>query len=458
MMSLIIHHSPRFNLILVLSGISALLGLSGMTIADPTPEAGYRYLTEKAYLPPDFDEETFNNVWKVWPESLRGEAERSSPEQRRKMAFLRYGLTPRPDDSSGKPLQYVVDDAGNWTMNCFACHGGQVLGKVYRGLPNSNYGLQTLTEETRKTKLAMHKPLARMDVGSVFIPLGKSHGTTNAVMFGVALMAYRDAELNLQTRRLPPKMVHHDMDAPPWWHFKRKHHIYIDGFAEKGIRGLMQFMLVEQNGPEKFREWEDDFKNVYAYIESIEPPEYPFAINRQKAARGRDVFETSCARCHGTYGDNSDFPNVMVDIDEIGTDPVRLTALTPKHRASYAHSWFTDYGQDETLTDPNGYIAPPLDGIWASAPYFHNGSVPTLWHVLHPEKRPKVWSRSYSGYSEKRVGLEVEEFDAMPDVPPPESRNYFDSTEFGKSSSGHDFPIELTESERADVLEYLKTL
>ena len=420
--------------------------------------AGFRFLTEKPYLPPDFDNEAFDNVWKVWPEELRAKAKNASPTERRKMAFKRYGLTTRPSDDSGKPLQYVVDSSGNWTMNCFACHGGQVNGKGHPGLPNSNYALQTLTDEIRKTKLAMQKPLARMDIGSVFIPLGRTNGTTNAVNFGIALMAYRDRDLNVHRNRLPPKMIHHDMDAPPWWHFKRKHHIYIDGFAQKGVRGLMQFMLVEQNGPEKFREWEEDFESVFSFIESVEPPKYPFAIKRKLALQGRAVFNESCARCHGTYGDGSDFPNVMVPIEEIGTDRVRLDALTPKHRAGYGHSWFADYGAEETISEPEGYVAPPLDGIWASAPYFHNGSVPTLWHVLHPDDRPAIWKRSYDGYDQRRVGLEVDTFESLPRLNPAETREYFNTSKFGKSAAGHDFPSELSEDERAALLEYLKTL
>ena len=40
-----------------------------------------------------------------------------------------------------------------------------------------------------------------------------------------------------------------------------------------------------------------------------------------------------------------------------------------------------------------GYLAPPLYGIWATAPYFHNGSVPDLWGVLTPEDRPALWRR-----------------------------------------------------------------
>lgn len=427
--------------------------------AQPTAEDGYRFLTEKEYLPADFNQETFNEVWRVWPKHFRDKARDADAETRRRMAFRRYGLTERPGQSDGKPLQYVVDADGNWTMNCFACHGGQVNGIVSPGVPNSNYALETLTADIRKAKLLTQEPLARMDVGSMFMPLGKSNGTTNAVMFGVALMAYRDADLNIHRNRLPPKMIHHDMDAPPWWHFKRKHHIYIDGFAEKGVRGLMQFMLVEQNGPEKFREWEADFEHVHAFIESVEAPEYPFEIDQQLAIRGRTIFNEACARCHGTYGDGSEFPNVMVPIEEVATDDVRLKSLTPKHRGSYAHSWFTDYGAQHTLTEPEGYVAPPLDGIWASAPYLHNGSIPTLWHLMHPNKRPVVWRRSYDGYDQEKVGLEIKQFESLPArTNAAESRTYFDTRQFGKSNRGHDFPSELSEEQRSAVLEYLKTL
>src|SRR5262245_16769801 len=69
---------------------------------------GYEFLVNKAYLPADFDQETFDAAWKYWPEPLRSEAAKLSPDERRKMAFERYGLTPRPDDPT-KPLQYVVD-------------------------------------------------------------------------------------------------------------------------------------------------------------------------------------------------------------------------------------------------------------------------------------------------------------------------------------------------------------
>lgn len=425
-------------------------------------QRGYYWLTQKSYLPPDFTQEVFDAAWTQWPEPLRSQAEKATPEERRKMAFSRYGLTPRPDDPT-KPLQYVVDDKGVWTMNCFACHGGQVEGKVIPGLPNSRFALQTLTDDTRAYKLINQKPLGRMDLGSLIVPLGGSNGTTNAVMFGVALMNFRDVELNVHKDRLPPSMTHHDMDAPPWWHFKNKEFLYADAFAAKGHRGLMQFMLVPQNGPGKFREWEDEFRDVFAYIESIQAPKYPHAIDKELAAKGRVAFNRVCAECHGQYGDNvakaDRWPARVIPLEEVKTDPVRLKALNAEQRNAYGSSWFAGYGALPNINEPKGYVAQPLDGIWASAPYLHNGSVPTLYHMLHKHERPVVWKRSETGYDQKLVGLEIETYKALPkDLPGAEKRQYFNTLEFGKSNQGHDYPDALTDDEKTAVLEYLKTL
>ena len=370
-----------------LTSLLGLLGLLANLAQAGDRELGYRFLTEKAYLPADFDQEVFDNLWRVWPQPWRDQAEEATEDERLKMAFRRYGLSDRPG-SSGKPLQYVVDEAGNWTMNCFSCHGGTLLDQTVPGLPNRDFELETLTEDVRLTKMLIGKPFSRMDLGMLVMPLGTTRGTTNAVNFGIALMAYRDADLNIHSDRPRPQMVHHDMDAPPWWHFRKRRQIYIDGYAEKGARALMQMMMVPENGPEVFRRWESDFEHIYAFLESLEPPSYPFAIDERLAEQGRVVFQDHCAHCHGTYGKEESYPSVTVPLDEVGTDPVRLRELKPHHRQGYAQSWFAHYGHQHTVADPKGYVAPPLDGIWASAPYFHNGSVPTLWHVLRLQSTP----------------------------------------------------------------------
>ena len=426
-------------------------------------KAGFERLTENVYLPADFDEDVLKSLDALdhrWPF-----LDQELPRGTRQATWLAHGLSPRPNDPT-KPLQYVVNSKQQYVMNCFACHGGSLYGTSYPGAPNSTYALESPTEQVRKAKIKLGKPLAHMDLGSMVMPLGTTNGTSNAVMFGVALMNFRDADLNVQTNRIPAPMNHHDMDAPPWWHFYRKSHLYIDGFAEKGHKGLMQFMLVRQNGPDKFRYWEKDFREVYRFLEELRPPKFPLAVDAEKASRGKVVFEKTCASCHGTYQPSESsnrnigkYPEQVVDIDDVKTDRVRFDSLSPKHRDAYGKSWFADYGKQSTYNEVAGYVAPPLDGIWASAPYLHNGSVPTLWHLLHPQQRPKVWRRIAQSMDEEAIGLVVESLDEVPKkLSNAERRWYFDTSLEGKSAQGHDYPDELTEDQKSDLLEYLKTL
>jgi len=423
-------------------------------------QRGYRLLLEKPYLSPDFDQRVFDELWKTWEEPLRSKAEKATPDERRQMAFSRYGLIERAGDPDHRPLQYVVDDKGNWTMNCLACHQGKVAGHAYPGVPNSLYALETLTEEVAETKDRLHKKHTRMETGSLLMPLGTTNGTTNAVMFGVALLALRDPDLNLR-RGFPPLSGSHDHDAPAWWNFHRRRSLYSDGFAMKSHRALMQFLLDPENKGPKFREWENDFKDIYAWLDSLKPPKYPGLVDAGLVDKGHGLFNEQCARCHGKAGRDERYPNKIIPIETVGTDPARLNALTPEQRKAYGASWFGEYGKQPLVADPGGYVPPPLDGIWASAPYFHNGSVPTVWHVLHPDERPKVWLRSEDSYDLKRVGLEFQAFDTLPRaalVSRKERRRYFDTTQEGKSAAGHRFQDELNEEEKRALLEYLKTI
>lgn len=423
-------------------------------------ERGYRWLTTKPYLPPDFDQQVFDELWKVWEEPLRSQAEKATLEERRKMAFSRYGLTEAPGRKGGVALQYVDDGKGGWVMNCFACHGGKVAGRVIPGAPNSLYALETLTDDVRATKLRLGKPLSHMDLGGAAMPLGTTIGTTNAVMFGIVLLTYRDADLNVHRDRLPPPLLHHDHDAPPWWNIKKKQTLYADGGVPKSHRALMQFLLIPKNGPEKFRQWESEYRDVLVWIESLEAPKYPFAVDRELAARGERLFVKHCSECHGAYGPGGSYPERNVPIDEVGTDRARYDSIPASWRDNYSATWFGHYGEKAVKHDLPGYVAPPLDGIWASAPYLHNGSVPTLWHLFHADERPVVWTRSEDGYDAERVGLEITVFDDVPTEARSGAarRRYFDTRQFGKSAAGHRFPESLDENEKRAVIEYLKTL
>ena len=383
------------------------------------------------------------------------------------MLFERYGLVEKPNaewpaSEEDSAVGYVRTTAG-WHFNCFACHAGSIGGESMYGLANSHIDLQSLSEDSLRRKLMQFKLPYRFDLAAQKVPLSDGAGGTNAIMFGVMVGQFRDADMNLLPLPRPAEYVHHNHDAPPWWHAKHKSHLYIDGFAPKAHRPLVQFAMSTENDGPTVRDWaQNDCRHILAYIESLEAPDYPYDIDPTRATRGHAVFSANCASCHGTYdadGTLVDYPELRVPIDDIGTDRVRLDSLTPKHRGWLGTNFLSRYGEDASVTDPGGYVAPPLTGVWATAPYLHNGSVPTLWHMLHPDERPDIWQRTRDGYDRNRVGLEVELFETMPQIADrTRRRKVFDASAVGKSTSGHDYPTTLAPDEKADLLEYLKTL
>ena len=109
------------------------------------------------------------------------------------------------------------------------------------------------------------------------------------------------------------------------------------------------------------------------------------------------------------------------------------------------------------------YQAPPLDGVWATAPYFHNGSVPTLYHVLNSQARPKLYTRGFRGdvdeFHQTYVGWKWKPLKKMPpNLSGFQRRKIVDTTQPGRGNQGHRFGDALTDPQRMAVIEYLKTL
>jgi len=100
---------------------------------------------------------------------------------------------------------------------------------------------------------------------------------------------------------------------------------------------------------------------------------------------------------------------------------------------------------------PLVYRARPLDGIWATGPFLHNGSVPTLYDLLLPEaKRPKTFALGNREFDPVKVG-----FDTTPNA----ETQTFDVARKGNSNKGHDYGTSrLTDEERMQLVEYLKSL
>lgn len=132
-----------------------------------------------------------------------------------------------------------------------------------------------------------------------------------------------------------------------------------------------------------------------------------------------------------------------------------------------------DYTPD-TTTAPfasiMAYKARPLNGIWATAPYLHNGSVPTLYDLLLPKRQPGDPAEGEYRPDEFTVGSR--EFD--PEKVGFKSAGYdgflFRTHIWGNHNSGHEYASgrspqpdgsvlpALDKEQRLDLVEYLKSL
>lgn len=428
----------------------------------PDPAKGLEILMNIPMATPVMKEKDLDRLWMIWEPEAKATAEAATPEQRLDMIFDYYGFAKRSDDS-GLPLGYLADGKGNLATNCFSCHGGKVAGQTIPGAGNVHLDLTTLATDIRKLGALDRggNPETIPDAEAPFkTPLSIHRGTTNAVVFASVFAGLRDPERGRLYTEHPEELLHHDMNPPAWWNFKKKDMIYADAFAPKTPRQLMPFAFSPLHTLEQFYSFEENFVHIKAYIESIEPPKYPYPIDQALAQKGEALFNEACSKCHGTYGANAEFPNKVVKIKKVQTDSRRLESIYRRDRESTNAGWLQYFGEYPVLLESKGYLAQPLDGIWASAPYFHNGSVPTLHHVFNIDERPAVWKRTDTGYDPERVGLEVTEYDNAPDLPAGrERRLYYDTSVVGSSNSGHTFPDDkLDDDEKIAVLEYLKTL
>jgi mono/diheme cytochrome c family protein len=441
--------------------ILLLLFLPAALPADPSAaERGQKALLTRAFNPPTISLPAYQEAWRVW-----GDGVKEPPADYARAFMDRYGLHPAPYANGGYPMG-LREASGLFgkglATDCLTCHGASIAGQSYVGLGNASIDYQALVEE-----------LAAAEGRSVKLPFRVSNvrGTTEAVAMSVYLLSLREPDLSIRGGRLDLDL-HDDLceDTPAWWLLKKKKTMYLTGGGDaRSVRSLMQFMLTPLNPPSAFAREEATFADIQAYLLSLQPPTYPFPIDRDLAARGEKVFNHTCARCHGTYGEHWTYPNRIVPLDEIGTDPARSRGISEKAVAYYNRTWFAHEHTGWLADDfpgrlTGGYQAPPLDGIWATAPYLHNGSVPTVYQVLNSKNRPKVFTRSYrtgkDDYDPQRLGWKITVLDkeSDPSLPAIERRKVYDTTQPGRGNGGHTFGDKLTEEERMAVIEYLKTL
>jgi len=357
-------------------------------------------------------------------------------------------------------------------FNCFGCHASELRGELMLGLGHAMSDFSSADP----IPVNLLRGLAAQKYGEG----SAEYRIFNQFIRGVEVLypglvtpfrgvnaAFRLEELAAAHRRphdlswssdalFEPMATHIASDVPPWWHMKKKHALYYNGMGRGDFTKLIsQINVVAIEDVEDAKATVNRMDDVLAYMMSIEPPSYPSDIDAALAARGETVFEANCSTCHGTYGVVETYPNKLVPVDVVGTDPhyaaMFLESALPRW---YNRSWYATSEPQSRVEPSMAYIAPPLDGIWATAPYFHNGSVPMLDMVIDSSKRPTFWRRPFdsTAYDLERIGWTHDE------VIGPRDETVYDTTMTGYGNMGHTFGDDLSEEDRLALLEYLKTL
>jgi hypothetical protein len=208
----------------------------------------------------------------------------------------------------------------------------------------------------------------------------------------------------------------------------------------------------------------------------------PATIDQSKIGHGRDLFAQLCAGCHGMKRasgpydsgpydyDTNRFPRLgqVEKLEAVGTDPDRWASYTEAFSAAQNTLYAGYPWRFSHFRKTAGYANQPLDGIWARAPYLHNGSVPTLRDLLERAAkcgaagevsspvRPRKWYRGSDIVDTARVGFRSDGYGSAP-----EDLFLYDTCVPGNSNSGHEGKIygtELPDADKDAIVEYMKIL
>ncbi|MCU0729721.1 MAG: c-type cytochrome [Sphingopyxis sp.] len=175
--------------------------------------------------------------------------------------------------------------------------------------------------------------------------------------------------------------------------------------------------------------------------------------------RGAAIYTATCAACHGSYATDGARPRLVRFPNwqgNVGTDQTRARLFdAPLVRAINAGP----YRSRISVAAGRGYVAPPLSGIWATAPYLHNGSVPTLSALLNPASRPAQFMVGGHALDFAAVGIRLgDDGRYPPGYRPFSNAALHDSRAIGAGNGGHDYGAGLSPGQQRDLIMFLKTL
>ena len=227
------------------------------------------------------------------------------------------------------------------------------------------------------------------------------------------------------------------------------------------------------------------------------PPVWPTdapARDEAAAKRGEAIYKATCRGCHEprvtergllhftnlacrTVGVDCDYAKSY--LEPVGGVPAagRLTEVFSRTRDAYFASRGIDRATGLAMEDvydaelnprgrrepgkfqfTDGYRANPLDGMWATAPFLHNGSVPTIADLLKPaSERPRKFWLGHRRYDMQDLGL-VSISESQGPRADLQADFLFDTSLPGNSNGGHEYGVRLPPEDKRALLEFLKGL
>lgn len=410
--------------------------------------------------------------------------------------------------------------AMGFTISCAECHSSQLFGKTVLGMTNRfpranevfvkakksmkvfspkmfqhyNHATDVETDMTRELKrnvksISAKMPLQRgLDTSLAQVALSLARRNQDAY-------ATRSEEFEKRPRKDLLDEMPADSKPAVWWNVKYKNRWLSDGSIVSG-NPISTNILWNEIGRgvdlEELEGWmlsnEKSLRELTTAVLSTEAPRFTdfFPVDQidlNKAKAGEKIFENTCARCHGHYEKAWSQSNAhelsKMDlvktirvaypqptmVRDVGTDPNRylgMQSLTPLNDLNISKK------MGVRVVPQKGYVPPPLVGIWARWPYFHNNSVPSLCALLTASSQ-----RAKAYYAGEAINPETD-FDSTCNGYPvgnkvPENWKqkefYFDTTREGMRNVGHDEGIFLqngkellTSSQKWELIQYLQTL
>ncbi|MEY4902641.1 MAG: hypothetical protein RLZZ292_456 [Bacteroidota bacterium] len=382
----------------------------------------------------------------------------------------------RTGENATIAYNYTAVDAFNGVKvvaaNCLSCHASYLDNQFIVGLGNtfSDYTsdksavlplldlIVTNQYGVKSKEYEAYSPFRDAVKATGPYLVTQTRGVNPADKIAAVLAAHRNKTdltwLTTPQFTIPTEVV--PTDVPAWWLLKKKNALYYNGNGQGDFaKTLMAAALLTIKDTTYASTIDAHFVDVAAYLKTLTAPVYNRNIDPTRASAGKVIFEKNCAKCHGTYNSTPTYPNLLIDVNTLKTDPVlaQMQQNYTEYTGWFNESWFGKGTNNGHLQATNGYVAPPLDGVWATAPYLHNGSVPDLYTLLKSSDRPTFWTRSFGDKDYNYVSIGWNYIKKSATEP-----GIYDTTKKGYANTGHTYGDFMTDEERFSVIEYLKGL